>query len=371
MREGYSIYAKENHAKAVQQIIDSGTSFALFRLPDTCTPVLYLQETDAKTLTDSDNTLDGFVFIPFKANANKPELLITPTCIAKGWDEITAVAETLPHKRCTLNKLKANATATSPITKDANYAKIFSRFHNKIKQGDIEKIVLSRCVSGQKHLLGIEGTTFVSAEEEFPHCMVSLIYSPLCGRWLGATPELLLRKNGDEWSTMALAGTKSPQEQSWSEKNKKEQQVVQDYIAQSLQSINASYKASSPYTSAAGHIEHIRTDFQFTISAKYNTMDLIRMLHPTPAVCGMPKSLAYDFINKHERQNRLYFSGVLGPVNIDEGTHLFVNLRCCHIRRNETLFFAGGGLNALSQMQDEAEELDRKLNTIMGLATSL
>jgi isochorismate synthase len=69
--------------------------------------------------------------------------------------------------------------------------------------------------------------------------------------------------------------------------------------------------------------------------------ELVSELHPTPAVCGLPKQAAMDFIQSIEKHQRSYYSGFQGPVNIDDKLQLFVNLRCMQVMDERLILYIG------------------------------
>jgi isochorismate synthase len=92
--------------------------------------------------------------------------------------------------------------------------------------------------------------------------------------------------------------------------------------------------------------------------------DLLQALHPTPAVCGLPKQETFRFITAHEHVSRQYYSGFMGPLGIAHSTHLYVSLRCMQIHGNEHHLYAGGGLLKDSVEQQEWLETEAKMQTM-------
>ncbi|MEJ7664473.1 MAG: chorismate-binding protein [Hymenobacter sp.] len=122
------------------------------------------------------------------------------------------------------------------------------------------------------------------------------------------------------------------------------------------------YQETGPRTVAAGQLLHLRTDFEVNLrnvpAATSLGTDMLRLLHPTSAVCGMPKAAALDFLRRHEGYDRAYYSGFLGPVNVAAPgvSRLFVNLRCLQVRAEEAILYAGTGLTADSDPLREWQE---------------
>ena len=90
-------------------------------------------------------------------------------------------------------------------------------------------------------------------------------------------------------------------------------------------------------------------------------------MHPTPAVCGLPKNKALEFLLKNEIHNREFYSGFLGPVNIGKSSALFVNLRCMQLKDKEAVIYVGCGITADSQPEKEWEETQLKSQILLSV----
>jgi isochorismate synthase len=95
---------------------------------------------------------------------------------------------------------------------------------------------------------------------------------------------------------------------------------------------------------------------------------MLRLLHPTSAVCGMELGPAREFLRQHEGYDRSFYTGYLGPVNVEDNTDIYVNLRCMQLRDGHALMYAGAGVTADSVPEQEWEETEMKIDT---LTTSL
>jgi isochorismate synthase len=245
-----------------------------------------------------------------------------------------------------------------------------------IGNGDFQKVVLSRTKT-VKLLPDFELlTAFDKLCGAYPGAFVSLVFLPEGGTWLGASPETLVSLDEKGiFRTMALAGTQKrrmeiPQsEVSWTQKEIEEQALVSRYIINCLKKIRVrEFEEDGPRTVAAGNLLHLRTDFAIdteAISFPDLTSVMLGLLHPTSAVCGMPKAPALDFIYNHETHDRRLYSGYLGPVNVQQQTHLFVNLRCMQVEGKTATLFAGAGITAHSQPEKEWNETELKCRTLL------
>jgi isochorismate synthase len=170
---------------------------------------------------------------------------------------------------------------------------------------------------------------------------------------------------------MALAGTMPFAENiGWSDKNIQEQRYVATYITEKLEHFSSDISEQGPRTVRAGHLAHLRSDFLFTLNDVNRLGSLIEALHPTPAVCGLPKEEAFRFILDNEHNDRRYYSGFMGPLHLMSETRLFVTLRCMQIFRDGYRLYAGGGLLRDSQEEQEWQETEAKLETMRRLLNS-
>ena len=219
--------------------------------------------------------------------------------------------------------------------------------------------------------------TFQRLCDRYPAAFVSLVAVPGVGTWIGASPELLLADDGASLSTMALAGTQArPVDRpltavAWSQKEVEEQALVSDYVRDFFQrAAIANVEETGPRTVAAGNIVHLQTTFRVALPhdprmALANRV--LHELHPTSAVCGMPKDKALAFILRNERYDRSFYSGFLGPVHVDCQSHLYVNLRCMQIRERVAALYVGGGVTANSDPDAEWRETELKAETLLAV----
>ncbi|MFN7674835.1 chorismate-binding protein [Flavobacterium sp.] len=241
-----------------------------------------------------------------------------------------------------------------------------------IKNNQFQKVVLSR-----KELVDLIDydleTVFKKLIYNYPSAFNYCFYHPKIGIWFGATPEQFLKLNQKSLQTVALAGTQVEgvsDKINWNEKEKVEQQLVTDFITSGLVGKVDKLVVSSPYSVKAGNLWHIKTDLTATIKSKKAIGEIILALHPTSAVCGLPKEAAKAFILENEKYDREYYSGFLGELNIDLATFrtaqsdLFVNLRCMKIKGKLAELFVGCGITAASIPGDEFMETVNKSITI-------
>ena len=120
---------------------------------------------------------------------------------------------------------------------------------------------------------------------------------------------------------------------------------------------------SPTYTKRAGNLLHLCADFEFNIN-KVSLLDLIQLLHPTPAVSGVPVNKSLEFIKTFETHQRNYYAGFLGPI-VKGAANIYVNLRCAVIEKTQLTLYVGGGITAESNIASEWEESQRKAETLL------
>ena len=252
--------------------------------------------------------------------------------------------------------------------KKNNHIELIGKALSSIQTSLLKKVVLATS-------LEFDGaskspfTYFKTILSKYTNTFNYLLFYPDYGVWMGATPERLITMSGRRLETMALAGTRRLGSNDWGGKEKEEQEFVVREIVNTLEEYTANERiqCSDVETIRAGQLEHLRT----TITAELSIppIDAAHALHPTPAVGGVPKHDALDFIRSQERLDRSLYSGFLGVVDPHQ-TCLYVNLRCMSIQNDKVSVFVGGGITDKSDPQDEWEEVLQKANTMGRILTS-
>ncbi|GAB2989751.1 hypothetical protein GCM10027284_02850 [Cyclobacterium sediminis] len=265
---------------------------------------------------------------------------------------------------------KANTSSTSKKAFLGTVEKAIAA----IKSGNLYKVVPAKikCIDLPANF--DLASVFLSLCEAYPNAFINCFYSEKTGLYIGASPETLIRTKGDEFFTMALAGTQKAKGENplknaaWTQKEIEEQALVSRYIVDCFKKIRLrEYKEIGPKTTVAGGLLHLKSEFLVDMKAT-NFPQLgsvmLDLLHPTSAICGMPKNQALEFLESEESFDRAYFSGFIGPVNMDEETTLYVNLRCAKLANKKTWLYAGAGITEDSVPEKEWEETEMKCNII-------
>jgi isochorismate synthase len=205
---------------------------------------------------------------------------------------------------------------------------------------------------------------FIHLLQAHPLAMVNLFYHYKAGLWLGASPELLVRSNGNKFETVALAGTKlNTENRAFTAKEIEEQDIVKQYIVTLLAAENIKADAAADAeTVIAGNVAHLQTKIAFQTDK--TVLELAKILHPTPAVCGFPKEEAQAMIRKYEGNQRQLYAGYIGVVNAQQQA-LYVHLRCMQVLENELIIHVGAGITKDSDAAKEWQETENKAQTLL------
>ena len=342
------------------------SAFALYRLPYASVYTRVEGEVQELLSCVRLNAVTGFVVAPFEIKPEQPIVVIRPDRISQC--EVPGADEE-PQAR----------TPSQDSSPSSSYHIDFSNFHAQLCQGKFRKIVLARCADEPLSVNVSPEQLFLNACRLYPRMFIALVHTPQSGMWLTATPEVLLEGSGSEWRTIALAGTMrlegeqlsgEGENMTWSIKNIAEQRIVATYIAECLEHFTSDFNEEGPRTVRAANLVHLRSDFTFTLPSVDRIGNLLQALHPTPAVCGLPKREAFDFIVRNEHTSRRYYSGFMGMLDPQGETHLYVSLRCMNIKNDICCLYAGGGLLKDSKEWQEWQETEAKLETMRRVLTS-
>jgi len=315
-----------------------------------------------------ENSQNGFIVSPFDAESVAEALFFQPDIHFVNND----INENQLKRLISISFETKNKSTSTHETSFSDYLLQASTLIAKLKHNELKKIVLSRAISITSCKKESAAVLFEKLSKIYPHAFVSIFHIPGQCVWVGATPETLLKSNEESVQTMSLAGTKSFQQKvEWTDKERQEQQMVSDYVEKVLQQFAFSeIEKIGPTEQQAGNVCHLMTKYNCKgkLSAK-EQLELIKILHPTPAVCGIPKEKALQLIAATELHDREYYAGYLGPIHAN-ACNLFVNLRCMKLTDEGVAFFVGGGLTAQSIPEAEWAETCMKLETLSKVINS-
>lgn len=326
-----------------------GDAFAAYSLPSEQDHYLVFAK---DRLFLSIDTLDEslFVMAPFvaknrKLKAIRPEIVMTNGVFSFHSNEICNDIST--HK--------------------CQYLTDVQHIIEEIQKGAYQKLVYSK-IKIAEHSNDNLFDLFIQLKNRHPKAFVFIYHLPGIGCWMGATPETLIKKEEDNWHSMALAGTQSDtgidlNKVVWKNKEQEEQAFIEQFIKDKLTQEKINYQHKGPFTVRAANVLHLCTTFK--IQEDWGLLNMAQLLHPGPAISGTPQTTSIAQIAKIEKHNREEYCGYLGPVNINGSTALFINLRSMRVFDRHLKLFVGGGITKDSVPENEWQETEDKSKTLL------
>lgn len=331
---------------------DQQIPFVVYRKPNENTLVGFFQKSKELFLIE-DFSASGFVFSPFD---NREFSVLIP---AKESDFIQEELVLEP-----INFSESSNFLTESDSK-TDHLLLVQKAILEIQKKNFQKVVVSR--KETQPLANFElVNTYKKLLLTYPNAFGYLWYHPKVGLWMGATPETLLTISDGYFETMSLAGTqvnRGIEQVQWQAKELEEQQLVTTSISDQINEITSNLKIDETETVSAGNLLHLRTKISGELIDKTASLKtLINALHPTPAVCGLPRLETKKFILENEHYHRSFYTGYMGELNMKTSTStieksaLYVNLRCMEIQQNNAILYIGGGITKDSNAEKEWDE---------------
>ena len=366
-------------SKLQQVCLKQNIPFASYRLPLETEVVTLVQHHSLPQKLDSLQYIDkknGFVVSPFSETDNHGTYLIQPDCVFFSNNIEEIYLQKLANNNQFLS-IKKTSDKSLKTTTSEDFISQVNAATKAMQQGIFHKVVLSKIRLESLNSDFEPADFFIKLCEKYPHAFVYMLQLPNVGCWLGATPEPLLTVEDNVVKTVSLAGTQLStgseiESYQWTTKEIEEQGIVTGFVEQTLRSLAIeNYIKVGPTNYQAANLIHLKTAFEFQQNEFGNRLgNFLNALHPTPSVGGLPKAEAKDFILANEMHDRSYYTGFLGPININKKTDIFVNLRCLQLFDKQFVLYSGAGITASSVAENEWTETDNKMMTMMNVMKS-
>ncbi|HCL5277736.1 TPA: isochorismate synthase EntC [Salmonella enterica] len=270
-------------------------------------------------------------------------------------------------------------TARKAIPEQDAFEAMVARAATLTATPDVDKVVLSRLIDITTDVAVDSGALLERLVAQNP---VSYnFHVPLAdgGVLLGASPELLLRKEGERFSSLPLAGSARRQPDDVldreagnrllaSQKDRHEHELVTQAMKQILRDRSTELQLpSSPQLITTPTLWHLGTPFEGKANAGENALTLACLLHPTPALSGFPHQVAKKLIAELEPFDRELFGGIVGWCDAEGNGEWVVTIRCAKLRGNQVRLFAGAGIVPASSPVGEWRETGVKLSTMLNV----
>ena len=316
------------------------------------------------------------LFTSFSFDRNQESVLVIPKVIvgqkgSQSW--ITWIGDTpqptLPESPAQFSQ--GTCTFGDGSISTAAWKDRVAQAIKRIEAAEVEKVVLARdlVVTSTSDISSVPILKKLAAE--YPATWTFAVAG-----LIGATPELLLRlsrgmvtsrvlagtipKTGDDEKDLALAASLAR-----SSKDLEEHEYAVRSVAEALEPFCSSTNVpESPFVLHLANVMHLATDVTGALIESKNRVDafsLLKSLHPSAAVCGTPRNIAFDIIDEIEGMNRGRYAGPVGWIDASGDGELGIALRTGQIYGNKIRIFAGCGIVAGSSPDKELEESAAKM----------
>ena len=306
-------------------------------------------------------------------------------CTTQGSDPSVTLASTAdriasigPASMPLIDPSPAQPARVAGAAPPEHYEGAVARAVELIARGDVRKVVLAREVRVHAPVPIDSAAVFGALREVFPSCFTYCVGTP-DGVFIGASPELLVRRDGSRAQTVALAGTTRRsadpsvddhlgEQLLHSAKNRDEQGIVARRIERTLDPVSVWVAAAEePVLVKVQNVQHLATPIRAQLREPVAAVELAGLLHPTPAVGGEPREQAVKLIPQLEGLDRGWYAGPVGWTDLAGDGEFCVALRGGLLRERTAHLYAGCGIVRDSEPAAELAETEIKLQTMLPL----
>jgi salicylate biosynthesis isochorismate synthase/menaquinone-specific isochorismate synthase len=291
---------------------------------------------------------------------------------------LARVAELEPASMPLIDPDPAHATRVASAAPPSHYEQAVERAVERIRAGELQKVVLAREVRAHAGTPHDPGAVVGALRDAFPACFCWCVGTPELA-FLGASPELLVRRDGARAQTVALAGTTRRsadpavddhlgEQLLRSVKDREEQAIVARRIERTLEPVSVWVTAADePVLVKVQNVQHLATPIRAQLADPVPAVELAGMLLPTPAVGGEPRKAALPLIPALEGLDRGWYAGAVGWTDLGEDGEFCVALRCALLRGRLAHLYAGCGIVRDSVPAEELAESEVKFEALLPL----
>jgi menaquinone-specific isochorismate synthase len=316
----------------------------------------------------------AFGTIAFADTSEVESVLVMPKVILGRRDDKTWVTRVDDSELPESEQLTANGSVTFSSGKlgRSEFAELVDTAVERIKAGDLEKVVLARDLVGELPKDFDLRLTLQKLEKSYPSCWVYSVDG-----MFGASPELLVRVSHSQVSARVLAGTAGrgtdpevdvaiSKALAASHKNLAEHAFAVNSLVQALEPFCQTVDADQdPFSLQLPNLWHLASDVHGVLKEEASVLDLASALHPTAAVAGTPREKALDVIAELEPSDRGRYAGPVGWIGADGDGEWVIALRGAQIIGDTIAAYAGCGIVDESDGQSELTETDLKFQPIL------
>jgi isochorismate synthase len=271
----------------------------------------------------------------------------------------------------------ARSLTVSPIRNPVAWTAAVAGAAARLRSGEAEKVVLAREVLARGDGVVSAAMVVRGLRAAYPSCFTYLVTGADGTAFAGASPELLIRRQGDHAQAQPMAGsvargaTDAEDEQlarqlNESKKDAMEHRLVSSFVVDALRPFASSVTAREPEVARFTNIQHLATNVDTRLrEPAADVLSLAAALHPTPAVGGWPRKAADVLIDELEGMERGWYAGAVGWIDGRGDGELAVALRCGLLWEDGARLYAGVGVMPDSDPASELEETELKFKALL------
>ena len=260
---------------------------------------------------------------------------------------------------------------------DPNYFKaVVESSLNSIAEGELSKIVIAHTTQIKSPVSFSPIESLANLRSLHPDCYIFATSNGKGQNFVGASPERLLSLQNQQLVTDALAGS-APRGASNAEdlqlanmllknrKEKREHNAVRDFMLERLRSIGLKPQQLPLQLLKLSNIQHLWTPIYAHLPAEIEPLEIVELLHPTPAVAGVSTQVACEKICDYEQCDRSLYAAPLGWVDYEGNCEFIVGIRSALLDGDRATLYAGAGIVSGSNPDREFDEVQLKLQSLL------
>jgi menaquinone-specific isochorismate synthase len=248
----------------------------------------------------------------------------------------------------------------------------------QIRLGQLNKVVLARKVALTLSETASPWALLAFMMQSDPNACHFAIQPTEGFAFIGSTPELLYRREYRHIETEAVAGTRPRGETTLqddrlgrelqdSEKDRYEQRIVTDFLSEAMDQLCSSHNGHDKVSLLkTARVQHLVTRLRGTLRLETTDADILKAIHPTPAVAGVPRDAALAAIAKLEPFDRGWYAGAVGWLGGNNG-QFDVGIRSALVHGKGIDLYSGAGIVDGSTPEDEWNEIEQKISGFLGI----
>ncbi len=277
----------------------------------------------------------------------------------------------------------SNTSQTPKVVRDTgNFEEIVNTVLPVLQDSTLHKVVLADALDVLSARTFDIPASLKALGKVYSDCYVFSLSNGKGPVFLGASPERLLSittsSNGRRLTTDALAGSAPRGDNAKADqhiaqqllnnpKERYEHQVVVEFIEEQLTQLGLTPQfAHSPQLLRLANIQHLHTPIQASLPSDLKPLSLVKILHPTPAVAGLPRPIASKLLKTTESFDRGLYASPIGWIDASGNSEFIVGIRSALIDGRRARLFAGAGIVAQSKPYSELAEVKLKLQALLG-----